>query len=82
MNRFYVGLKIILSSLFISFIPFAILISKFGLKNEFYLIILFGLIIGIFWTRKVIVKNHMEDYEEGTLEKTPDIIETWEKNRK
>ena len=82
MNRFYVGLKIILSSLFISFIPFAILTSKFGLKNEFYLIILIGFLIGILWARKVFVKNRMEDYERGTLEKTPDIIETWERNRK
>jgi hypothetical protein len=70
---------IMISSILLSLVPFALLIARYDFQNAFYLVPLLGFIIGIFWSRKVIKNGNYNDYDPNSLHKTPDLIETWEK---
>ena len=70
---------LILSSVLLSLVPFAFLITRYDFHNVFYLVPLLGFIIGIIWSRKVIKDGNYNDYDPMSLYKTPDLIETWEK---
>ena len=72
---------IILSSIFLSFIPFALLISYYGFYNIFYFVLIMGLIVGVLWSIKVIKRGNYYDYDPMILHQTPDIIESWEKEK-
>jgi hypothetical protein len=70
---------LILSSVLLSLVPFGLLITRYDFQNVFYLVPLLGFIIGILWSRKVIKAGNYNDYDPMALHKTPDLIETWEK---
>lgn len=75
-------LGIVLSPIFLSMIPFAILWSNYGFYDIYYLFPVIGLIIGVFWAEKARKKGSFEDYSSDALMKIPDMIETWEKENK
>jgi hypothetical protein len=72
-------IEIVISSIFLSMIPFAILWSNYGFYDIFYLFTVIGLSIGVFWAERVRKKRGFEDYSSDALMRTPDMIETWEK---
>ncbi len=71
-------LGIMLSSLFISLIPFGFLISKYGFNSKFYLVLLIGFSVGVLWSIKVIKRGNYTDYDPMKLHESLDIQETWE----
>ena len=40
-----------------------------------------GLIVGVLWSIKVIKRGNYYDYDPMILHQTPDIIESWEKEK-
>jgi uncharacterized membrane protein len=75
-------IEIVLSPLFISFIPFVLLWTNFGFYYIFIAIPIIGLIIGIYWAERVRKKGNLSDYKDSNLMNTPDLIETWEKEKR
>ena len=75
-------IEIVISSIFLSMIPFAILWSNYGFYDIFYLFPVIGLIVGVLWAEKVRKKGRFEDYSSDALMRTPDMIETWEKENR
>jgi hypothetical protein len=78
-NKIGTCIGIMMSSIFISFIPFVLLISYYGFQNKFYLVPITGFIVGGLWSIKVIKRGNYNDYHRMKLYQSPDIIETWEK---
>lgn len=72
---------IVLNPIILSVIPFLILWAKFGFSNFYYLLPIIGFIIGLFWAERVRKRGALKDYDGGVLLKTPDLIETWEKEK-
>ena len=72
-------IEIVISSIFLSMVPFAILWSNYGFYDIYYLFPVIGLIIGVLWAEKVRKRLGFEDYSSDAFMKTPDMIETWEK---
>ena len=75
-------IEIVISSIFLLMVPFAILWSNYGFYTIYYLFPVIGLIVGVLWAEKVRKKGSYEDYSSDALMRTPDMIETWEKENR
>ena len=75
-------IEIVISSIFLSMIPFTILWCNYRFYDTYYLFPVIGLIVGVLWAEKVKKKGRFEDYSSDALMRTPDMIETWEKENR
>lgn len=75
-------IEIVISSIFLSMIPCTILWCNYRFYDTYYLFPVIGLIVGVLWAEKVKKKGRFEDYSSDALMRTPDMIETWEKENR
>ena len=68
-SNFQKSIEIIVSSLFLSCIPFGLLCYNFGFYEVFLLVPIGGLVFGIYWVNKVRKKKIFEDYSSDALMK-------------
>lgn len=72
---------IVLTPIFLSVVPFLVCWVYFGYRNFYFLFFVFGLVIGLYWANYLRKKRRLDEYDYNLLLRTPDIVETWEKEK-
>lgn len=81
LKRIYLVITLLVSSVALSLVLFPFLYEPLGVQQALILCISLGIIVGVIWARTVIKRKLVDDYSLFKLSESPDIVETWEKER-
>ena len=81
LKRIYLLIRLLVSSVTLSLVLFPFLYEPLGVQQALILCVSLGITVGVIWARTVIKRNLVDDYRLFKLSESPDIVETWEKER-